>query len=759
MHVLLIDTDRCGLDFAWRCVEAGHDVRWYNRDKEGNKFKDGNGFPGIVKIDDWKASMKWAKDGLIWLSSNAMFLKEMDEWKRHGYPIFAPSQAAADLEIKRAKGMRLLEKLDLLVPAYHTFNSLKEAENFARKSDQAYVFKTMGDNEDKSLSYVAKTPADLVGRIQRWIKLGLNPKGQVMLQEKIDGFEMGVSCWFGPNGPLPDKWNINFEHKKLMPGNYGPNCFTPDAEVLTRNGWKFWPDVTLEDEICTLIDGQISYEKPSKITNEPFDGSLIGWSSPFTDILVTPGHNMYVTDSHARGNMRFESAYKTVQKKRKYMYAGGEWGDFDEPEKEKLAAFLGIYIADGNVHRYEVVFGNLPEHKKLEYQGILNAIGYRFKFRKNDLIVSQCPIMKDLINLGKAHEKYVPHWIKESSRTVIREFLNGYALGDGTRREGGLTCTTVSKRLADDVQELALKAGWAAAIQVRDRRGQSHQIKGYTCTNKRVSYDIRIRKVRKMGTLNPEFSYTVPYSGRVYCVTVSSHVIYTRRNGKPAWIGQTGEMGTVCQYCEQEKMADELFTPALVKHLISIGQLGDIDLNCIVEKGTGKIYPLEFTCRPGWPYDWIAADLHKGDPVEWMRDLLDGHDTLKVSHNVAIGEIVAIPPFPRDDCDEAECMDLPVHLPKRWDRIHPVCMQIEEGPAMRDNKVIDTQIFTTTGNYVLIATGLGDTVKEAKQSVDALIKKVNVSNMMVRNDIGDGLETCLPELHKFGFATSMEFDV
>ena len=758
MHVLLIDTDRCGLDLAWRCVEAGHDVRWYNVSKEGERFKDGQGFPGIEHITDWKSSMKWAKDGLIWLSSNAMFIKEMDEWKKHGYPIFAPSQASADLEIKRAKGMRLLEKMGLLIPTYHTFNSLKEAEVFARKSDQAYVFKTMGDNEDKSLSYVAKTPADLVGRIQRWIKLGLNPKGQVMLQEKIDGFEMGVSCWFGPNGPLPDKWNINFEHKKLMPGNYGPNCFTPDAEVLTRGGWKFWPDVTMEDEICTLIDGEICYERPSKITNEPFEGSLIGWSSPFTDILVTPGHNMYVTDSHGRSEMRFEPAYKSMEKKRKYMHAGGEWRQGDLGD-EALAAFFGIYIADGNVHKREVCFGGIPEHKRIEFEGIINALGWKYALRGKDLIVFQCPYLDQLSELGKAHEKRVPEWIRNGTASMIRTFLDAYAKGDGTRRENNLTCTTVSLQLADDIQEMCLKAGWSAAISIRDRRMQSHQIGKYVCTNKHVSYDIRIRKTKKMAKINPDFCYTTPYKGRVYCVTVSSHVIYTRRNGKPAWIGQTGEMGTVIQYCESEKMADELFTPELVKHLISIGHIGDIDLNCIVEKGSGKIYPLEFTCRPGWPYDWIASDLHKGDPVEWMRDLLDGHDTLKVSYDVAIGEVVAIPPFPRDDCDEAECMDLPIQIPERWDRIHPVCMQIHEGPAMKDGKVVETDIFATTGNYVLVATGIGSTVKQAKKSVDTLIKKINVSNMMVRNDIGDDLETSLPELHKLGFATSMEFDV
>lgn len=443
MRVLLIDSDRCGLDFAYRCVEAGHEVRWYNRDKEGNSFRDGEGFPGIVMVKDWRPSMKWAKDGLIWVSSNANFLKELDNWKRHGYPVFAPSFESASLEIQRAKGMKLLERMGLLIPTYHTFASLKEAETFARKSDQAYVFKTMGDNEDKSLSYVSKTPADLVGRIQRWIKLGLNIKGPCMLQEKIDGYEMGVSCWFGPEGPLPDKWNVNFEHKKLMAGNYGPN---------------------------------------------------------------------------------------------------------------------------------------------------------------------------------------------------------------------------------------------------------------------------------------------------------------------------TGEMGTVIQYCQEEKMADELFTPELIAHLKKIGHIGDLDLNCIIEKGSGKIYPLEFTCRPGWPYDWIASDLHEGDPVQWMKDLLDGEDTLRVSYDVAIGEVIAIPPFPRDDCDEAECMGLPVETPKNWHGIHPVCLMLEKGPDMQDGKVVEREIYKTSGNYVLVAVGTGETVTAAKKRTDALVKKINMSNMMVRNDIGDSLEKSLPELHKLGFAECMEYD-
>lgn len=442
MRVLLIDTDRCGLDFAYRCVQADHDVRWYNRSVDGEAFKDGQGFPGIAMVKDWRESMKWAKDGLVWTSSNGKFLKELDQWKQHGFPVFAPSFESAQLEISRSKGMDLLKQCGMSIPKYTMFNSLDEALKFAWKATQPYVFKTMGDCEDKSLSYVAKTPADLVGRIQRWIKDGLKIKGPCMLQERVDGVEFAVSCWFGPDGPLPDKWNINFEHKKLMPGNYGPN---------------------------------------------------------------------------------------------------------------------------------------------------------------------------------------------------------------------------------------------------------------------------------------------------------------------------TGEMGTVIQYTKQSKLADAVFTPKLVAALRKLRHLGDVDVNCIVDKD-GTPWPLEFTCRPGWPFDWIVDETHPEDPAEWKRDLLLGKDSLKVSYDVAIGNVIATPPFPYDEHDDGQCMGLPVQTPKNWRGIHPVNMMLDKGPAMEGEKVVEKDIFKTTGDYVMVCVGIGKTVMAAKKATDKIIGQVQVPNMIVRNDIGMGLEKVLPTLHKLGYAENMEFD-
>lgn len=195
--------------------------------------KDGDGFKGFAIVDEWEPHMKWAREGLIFITGNYKFLPQLDRYRDLGYKIFGPTAQSAKLEINRAFGMEAMQKAGIEVPPYKTFDSLKSAEAFARKSDLAWVFKTMGDEEDKSLSYVSKDPADLVGWLERKQAQGTKLKGQCMLQEKIDmECELGVSGWFGPGGFLADKWQICVEHKKLMNGEVGPN--TGEQGTITQ---------------------------------------------------------------------------------------------------------------------------------------------------------------------------------------------------------------------------------------------------------------------------------------------------------------------------------------------------------------------------------------------------------------------------------------------------------------------------------------------------------------------------------------------
>lgn len=223
MRIFLCDADRCGLDFALRCIAAGHDVRLFR--PPGMKIKDGNGFPRLKISSDLKESIKWAgKDGLILTTANNKYLDELDRWREFGYPIFSPTKASAKLEINRSLGMEVMKTHGMNIPTYHEFKSLKEALAFAMKADQPYVFKTLGDEEDKSLTFVPKDPAQLVGWLQKKIASGMRLKGPCMMQEKIDMIgEVGIAGFMGSHGFLEDKWEISFEHKKLCSGEFGPS--------------------------------------------------------------------------------------------------------------------------------------------------------------------------------------------------------------------------------------------------------------------------------------------------------------------------------------------------------------------------------------------------------------------------------------------------------------------------------------------------------------------------------------------------------
>lgn len=218
MKVLVIDQDGVGLAFSAKCVKAGHSVRWFTKPGDSNP-NIGMGFKGIQKVDNWVTSAKWAD--VVFTTGNDDYLPKMDAMRKAGIKIFGPSQKSADLEIKRSVGLKLLEDSGIPVPEYKKFNTLAEAEAHVRKTEERYVFKTLGDSEDKSLSYCSKSPADMIARLQRWQEMKMNPHGPVILQKFIKGVEFAVSCWMGTNGFIGMP-NENFEHKKLMAGNSGP---------------------------------------------------------------------------------------------------------------------------------------------------------------------------------------------------------------------------------------------------------------------------------------------------------------------------------------------------------------------------------------------------------------------------------------------------------------------------------------------------------------------------------------------------------
>lgn len=221
----------------------------------------------------------------------------------------------------------------------------------------------------------------------------------------------------------------------------------------------------------------------------------------------------------------------------------------------------------------------------------------------------------------------------------------------------------------------------------------------------------------------------------------------------------TGEMGTVIRYTSKSKLADMLMKP-MEKVLHSIGYTGMLDMNCIVDEETGIPWPMEWTARPGYPMWNIQQPLHKGDPAEWMLDCVKGKNTLEVEEKTCVGVVMANSDFPFNKKSEEEYLDFPIITDDAdIDHIHPCEVKLSHTMKMIDGKLVENvPEWGTAGSYILVCTGVGDTITEAKDKAYKQVKSVKLGNdPQYRTDIGERCEKALGKLHKFGFCEGWKY--
>ena len=245
MNVLILDPCILNLHFALECQKQGHSVRLASpATYKGQPNRVGRGLVPLVR--DWEPSMRWAD--LVVLSDNSHWMYKVDGYRRKGFPIFGATRETAQWELDRAKGQEVMQAAGIPVADSVRFTNFKKAAAFVAASSMRYVAKPNGD-VDKALSYVPKSSEDLQFMLDRW---GKTHQGvpDFVLQEFIPGCEFAVGGWFGPRGWV-GPWLENFEHKKLMAGDSGPN--TGEMGTVMR----YVGDSKLADEMLRPLEGEL----------------------------------------------------------------------------------------------------------------------------------------------------------------------------------------------------------------------------------------------------------------------------------------------------------------------------------------------------------------------------------------------------------------------------------------------------------------------------------------------------------------------
>ncbi|MGZ6080893.1 MAG: hypothetical protein ACXWK4_08775 [Myxococcaceae bacterium] len=216
----------------------------------------------------------------------------------------------------------------------------------------------------------------------------------------------------------------------------------------------------------------------------------------------------------------------------------------------------------------------------------------------------------------------------------------------------------------------------------------------------------------------------------------------------PGDLGElTGEMGTLATY----DGSDRFFEATLARvepWLAKAGYCGYINLNTLVN--AEGVWPLEFTCRFGYPGYAVLSALQPDGWAELFRQLLSGDGgSFRTRPGFSVAVVLTVPPFPHRDGYARLSKGLPItfraDLDEEEQRLH-----LHPGEVTRAG---GTLLTAGSVGYVMVATGAGHDVPAAREAAYRTAAKVVVPNLRYRLDIGqrfiDGDRSTLERLGWF----------
>ncbi len=201
----------------------------------------------------------------------------------------------------------------------------------------------------------------------------------------------------------------------------------------------------------------------------------------------------------------------------------------------------------------------------------------------------------------------------------------------------------------------------------------------------------------------------------------------------PGNLGElTGEMGTIATFDRSRKFFERTLK-RMTPMLAAGGYCGYINLNTIVnERG---IWPLEFTCRFGYPGFAVLGPLQQTGWGELFGAMISrkGNATMLPGFCAAI--VLTTPPFPYD---RETVQEATVGLPVMFDG--GLGEQDRDRLYYGEVGIVNGQL-VTSGMYgwTMVATAVGDSIDEARCKASELAGRVIVPNVRYRRDIGSNL--------------------
>jgi len=259
---LFVSWESLSGDLAWKIQKEGHRVKAYIDRKEDQDVYDGL----LEKVKKWKDYVDWAD---IIVFDDVGFGKEADSLRKNGKLVVGGSQYTDRLEDDREFGQLEMKQAGLQILPHWDFDNFDSAIDFLKKNPGRYVFKPSGLAQNlKDLLFIGEEEngADILELLCSNKNAWKNKIKTFQLQKYVNGVEVATGAFFNGKDFIKPI-NINFEHKRLFPGEIGPLTGDMGALMFWSEPNNFFTNTVEKMKLKLIESGYVGYFDINCIVN------------------------------------------------------------------------------------------------------------------------------------------------------------------------------------------------------------------------------------------------------------------------------------------------------------------------------------------------------------------------------------------------------------------------------------------------------------------------------------------------------------
>jgi hypothetical protein len=361
----------------------------------------------------------------------------------------------------------------------------------------------------------------------------------------------------------------------MSSGKKWEQCLDDKTEILTREGWigiDTPPTASTQFAAFDIANETIHWSQGTRIERLLGDEQMYGISAPALDIRVTAGHRMIHRRKEFGSKYEYDEQYSFHAASELPVFGRVPVAGFEQTQGVPLTddelIFIGLFMTDGNLSRGNNAISlfqsdRYPDIIRL-IQDTLKACNFRnhhsVHSRPSNFGPRRYPMNRWAISYGmprKKSERHMTDWarlepyvdkelsplLEKCTKQQLHKLLHGMWAGDGSKvlsheythryNDKTITIGTRRKIAADRIQALCVRRGLRCNVSQRVSDGMyvMHISEDVSWTVRHPTRPLQQNDRPVWGVLP-----SLP-DERVWCVTVDSGAIVTRRNGKVAIVG------------------------------------------------------------------------------------------------------------------------------------------------------------------------------------------------------------------------------